>query len=86
MTVVPLAGYRLAAGNRGVMFGGVGGSAITTDIPRALHPGEGWVRKDGTAVVRAGDAGIELLEGQIDARILDRRALGELLGDRHSLA
>ena len=33
VAVVPLSGFRLAAGNNGVMVGGVGGSAITTDVP-----------------------------------------------------
>jgi endo-1,4-beta-xylanase len=33
VAVVPLSGFRLAAGNNGVMIGGVGGSAITTDVP-----------------------------------------------------
>lgn len=36
----------------------------TSDVPRALEPGEATVRADGVAVVRAGDAGIELLEGR----------------------
>jgi methionyl-tRNA formyltransferase len=58
--------------------------AIAADLPRALAPGEAWVRPDGTAVVRAKDEGVALLEGRIDSeageRFLDRRALGELLG------
>ncbi len=33
VAVVPLAGYRSAAAGRSVLLGGVGGSAITTDIP-----------------------------------------------------
>ena len=33
VAVVPLAGYRRAAAGRSVLFGGVGGSAITTDVP-----------------------------------------------------
>jgi methionyl-tRNA formyltransferase len=36
----------------------------TSDVPRALEPGEAAVRLDGVAVVRAADAGIELLEGR----------------------
>lgn len=57
--------------------------AITRDFPRALEPGEAAVGGDGSVVVRAGDAGIELLEGRIDLevgeRFLDRKAFGELL-------
>jgi methionyl-tRNA formyltransferase len=36
----------------------------TVDFPRALEPGEAAVRKDGIAVVRAGDDAVELLEGR----------------------
>ncbi|HEY8039946.1 MAG TPA: formyltransferase family protein [Polyangiaceae bacterium] len=36
----------------------------TGDFPRALAPGEAAVRADGTAVVRAGDEAVELLEGR----------------------
>ena len=36
----------------------------TPDFPRVLAPGEAAVRADGVAVVRAGDAAIELLEGR----------------------
>jgi methionyl-tRNA formyltransferase len=64
--------------------------AITTDFPRALEPGEAWVRPDGTAVVRAGDGALELLEGRIDLepgeQFLDRKGLGELLGGRQPVA
>ena len=60
--------------------------AVTPDVPRALLPGEAWVRPDGSVVVRAKDQGVELVEGQIDGRILDRNALGVLLGGRHSVA
>jgi methionyl-tRNA formyltransferase len=35
-----------------------------TDFPAALLPGEAAVRKDGIAVVRAGDGALELLEGR----------------------
>ena len=64
--------------------------AVTSDVPRALEPGEAWVRKDGTVVVRAADAGVELVEGRIDLemgeRRLDRKAFGELLGGWHPVA
>jgi methionyl-tRNA formyltransferase len=36
----------------------------TADFPRALAPAEAAVRVDGLAVVRAGDAALELLEGR----------------------
>jgi methionyl-tRNA formyltransferase len=36
---------------------------VTRDFPRALAAGEAAVRADGTAVVRAGDDALELLEG-----------------------
>jgi methionyl-tRNA formyltransferase len=38
----------------------------TVDVPRALEPGEAAVRGDGVAVVRAGEGGVELLEGRSD--------------------
>jgi methionyl-tRNA formyltransferase len=38
----------------------------TTDVPRALLPGEAAVRSDGVAVVRAGDGAVELLEGRAE--------------------
>jgi len=49
----------------------------TRDYPRALEPGEAAVRKDGVAVVRAGQDAVELLEGRDDedARPLDAAAL-----------
>jgi methionyl-tRNA formyltransferase len=62
----------------------------TADVPRALEPGEAWVRRDGSVVVRAADVGVELLEGRIDLEIgerrLDREAFGELLGGWHPVA
>jgi methionyl-tRNA formyltransferase len=36
----------------------------TSDFPRALAPAEAAVRKDGVAVVRAGDDALELLDGR----------------------
>lgn len=55
----------------------------TDDVPRALDVGEAYVRPDGVAVVRAGEGGVELLEGRIDLdddeRPLDRRALADLV-------
>jgi methionyl-tRNA formyltransferase len=69
-------------------------AAIAHDVPRALDVGEAYVRKDGVAVVRAGDgAGIALLAGRLELpeddaqtsaqesieRILDTRALADLV-------
>ncbi|MBX3259204.1 MAG: hypothetical protein KF782_05890 [Labilithrix sp.] len=53
----------------------------TSDVPRALEPGEACVRGDGVAIVRAGDGGVELLAGRIDddERELDADALAELV-------
>jgi methionyl-tRNA formyltransferase len=52
----------------------------TTDFPRALAPGEGAVRADGVAVVRAGDVAVELTAGRDEEeRLLDKAALAELL-------
>ena len=39
----------------------------TTDYPRSLAAGEAAVRVDGVAVVRAGDAALELLEGRSES-------------------
>ena len=60
----------------------------TRDFPRALEPGEGAVRKDGVAVVRAGDFALELHggRGEEDERFLDGEALASLLGARGALA
>jgi methionyl-tRNA formyltransferase len=53
---------------------------ITTDFPRALVTGEGAVRPDGVAVVRAADVAIELIAGRDDAdRPLDTDALAEVV-------
>jgi methionyl-tRNA formyltransferase len=50
----------------------------TSDFPRALVSGEGAVRRDGIAVVRAGDFAVELLAGRDeDERALDGAALAE---------
>lgn len=38
----------------------------TANVPSALAPGEACVRADGVAVVRAGDAGVELLAGRVE--------------------
>ncbi len=61
---------------------------VTTDVPRALTQGEACVRTDGIVVVRAGDAGVELLSGRIDyddaERELDTPALAQLVrGSTH---
>jgi methionyl-tRNA formyltransferase len=74
-------------------FTEIGGEVVTLthvrrteNIPRALDPGEAWVRADGIAVVRAGDVGIELHAGRaedLDAsegeRELDVTALADLV-------
>jgi methionyl-tRNA formyltransferase len=55
---------------------------VTDRYPRALAPGEAFVREDGVAVVRAGDAAVELLTGRDerdeDERLLDERALAAI--------
>lgn len=59
---------------------------VTGDVPRALEPGEACVRPDGVAVVRACDAGVELLAGRVEddegERELDSVALATLV--RHA--
>ncbi len=40
-------------------------AAVTTKIPKALLPGEATVLADGTAAVRAGDSGVQLLAGRV---------------------
>ncbi len=55
-------------------------AAVTEDVPRALEPGEAVVREDGIAVVRAGDAGVVLLEGRDeDERPLSAKDLAKLV-------
>jgi methionyl-tRNA formyltransferase len=39
---------------------------VTDDFPRVLVPGEAAIRRDGTAVVCAGDGALELLEGRAE--------------------
>lgn len=53
----------------------------TTDVPRALDPGEACVRPDGIAVVRAGDGGVELIAARIEEEEaeLDPAALADLV-------
>jgi hypothetical protein len=52
----------------------------TMDFPRALASGEGAVRSDGIAVVRAGDVAVELIAGRDEEeRALDEAALADLL-------
>jgi methionyl-tRNA formyltransferase len=57
---------------------------VTADVPKALAPGEAFVRKDGLVVVRAADAGVELhgarLDDDEDETDLDAAAIAELLG------
>jgi methionyl-tRNA formyltransferase len=56
---------------------------VTSKVPRALEPGEGYVREDGIAVVRAGRGGIELLAGRIeDEQEARAQELAELFRDR----
>ncbi len=51
----------------------------TTDVPRALLPGEAAV-VNGRAVVRAADVGVVLLEGRtLDDTVLDPAALADLV-------
>jgi methionyl-tRNA formyltransferase len=53
---------------------------VTTDFPRALASGEGAVRNDGIAVVRARDFAVELIAGRDDEeRPLDKAALASLV-------
>jgi methionyl-tRNA formyltransferase len=53
----------------------------TEDFPRALAPGEAFVRGDGVAVVRARDAAVELLQGRSEGDLtLDRDGLADLVG------
>ncbi len=42
-------------------------AALTTEIPKALLPGEATVLANGTAAVRAGDSGVQLLAGRMEA-------------------
>jgi methionyl-tRNA formyltransferase len=52
----------------------------TRDFPRVLEPGEAMVRPDGRAVVRTGDAAVELLEGRDeDDRPLSWAELADLV-------
>lgn len=46
----------------------------TADHPKALAPGEAWVRADGIAVVRTGDTAVELLTGRDEADDADLSA------------
>ena len=57
-------------------------AAVAAEIPRALAPGEAFVRNDGIAVVRAGDGGVELHRGRReddDERELDAAELAALV-------
>lgn len=46
-------------------------AAVTTGLPRALLPGEAGLLGDGTAAVRAGDSGVQLLAGRVAAATED---------------
>ncbi|MBX3233788.1 MAG: hypothetical protein KIT84_09025 [Labilithrix sp.] len=53
---------------------------VTTNVPRALEPGEAFVR-DGVAIVRAADAGVELLGARLDEEEeLDAETIADLVG------
>jgi len=75
-------------------FTDIGGDTVvllsvreTRDFPRALDPGEGVVRSDGIAVVRAADVALELLAGRLeDDTPLDAAAIATRLGVRSALA
>jgi methionyl-tRNA formyltransferase len=54
---------------------------VTRDVASALAPGEASVRSDGIAVVRAADAGIELLAGRLDDDDGDRELTTADLAD-----
>lgn len=56
-------------------------AAAVSETPAALLPGEAAVI-DGRAVVRAGDGGVLLLEGEIDGEAADADALAALVGSR----
>jgi len=62
--------------------------APTRDFPRALAPGEGAVRADGVAVVRAADFALELRAGrrEDDELLLGPADLATHLGGRGSVA
>lgn len=69
-------------------FSAIGATVITltrvrptTDFPRALDPGEAFVRKDGVAVVRSADTALELLAGRTedDDRELDVAGLADVV-------
>ena len=49
-------------------------AAVTTQLPKALQPGEAAVLADGTAAVRAGDSGVQLLAGRVAPLLIDRAA------------
>ena len=53
----------------------------TDDFPKILEPGQAFVRKDGTAIVRTGDTALELREGRFDddERVLDGADLAEIV-------
>jgi methionyl-tRNA formyltransferase len=53
---------------------------VTDTFPRALDPGEAFVREDGIAIVRAADRAVELVEGRLDddEAALDHAALASL--------
>ena len=54
---------------------------VTKNVPKALIQGEAFVRKDGIAVVRAGDVGVELHGARLDddEPELDAETIADLL-------
>jgi methionyl-tRNA formyltransferase len=54
---------------------------VTRDFPKALEPAEAAVRKDGVAVVRAGDHAVELHEGRLQGES-ERDDAGEAASDQ----
>ncbi|MDP9000036.1 MAG: hypothetical protein M3O46_07995, partial [Myxococcota bacterium] len=59
----------------------------TRDFPRALLPGEASVRRDRVAVVRTGDAAVELLAGRSENDVLlSASALASLIDATRTLS
>ncbi len=67
-------------------------AAVTTKIPKVLLPGEATVLADGTAAVRAGDSGVQLLAGRVEPVedgdeevLLGERGLSEIVANAIAL-
>ena len=56
---------------------------VTSNVPKALAPGEAFVRRDGITVVRAADAGVELHGARLDddeeETDLDAEAIADII-------